>query len=88
MDRPGADFDHAVDTIRTRLSAKPVPIQMPIGAEDQFKGCVDLLEMKALFWKDEAMGSDYTVEEIPADLLDAANAAREAMIEPSLMWTI
>lgn len=81
MDRPGADFDHAVDTIRTRLSAKPVPIQMPIGAEDQFKGCVDLLEMKALFWKDEAMGSDYTVEEIPADLLDAAKAAREAMIE-------
>jgi elongation factor G len=81
MDRPGADFDHAVDTIRTRLSAKPVPIQMPIGAEDQFKGCIDLLEMKALIWKDEAMGADYTVEEIPADLLDAATAAREAMIE-------
>jgi elongation factor G len=81
MDRPGADFDHAVDTIRTRLSAKPVPIQMPIGAEDQFKGCVDLLEMKALYWKDEAMGADYTVEEIPADLLDAATVAREAMIE-------
>ena len=81
MDRPGADFDHAVDTIRTRLSAKPVPIQMPIGAEDQFKGCVDLLEMKALYWKDETMGADYTVEEIPADLMDAATAAREAMIE-------
>ena len=81
MDRPGADFDHAVDTIRTRLSAKPVPIQIPIGAEDQFKGCIDLLEMKALYWKDETMGADYTVEEIPADLLDAAKAAREAMIE-------
>ena len=81
MDRPGADFEHSVDTIRTRLSAKPVPIQIPIGAEDQFKGCVDLIEMKALFWKDEAMGSDYSVEEIPADLQDAAAAAREAMIE-------
>jgi len=81
MDRPGADFDHAVDTIRTRLGAIPVPIQMPIGAEDQFKGCIDLLEMKALYWKDEKMGSDYTVEEIPADLKDAAVAAREKMIE-------
>jgi elongation factor G len=81
MDRPGADYDHAVDTIRTRLSAKPVPIQIPIGAEDQFKGCVDLIEMKALYWRDETMGAEYTVEEIPADLKDAAVAAREAMIE-------
>jgi elongation factor G len=81
MDRPGADFDHAVDTIRTRLSAKPVPIQMPIGAEDQFKGCIDLIEMKALVWKDEAMGSDYVVEEIPATLHESALAARELMIE-------
>jgi elongation factor G len=81
MDRPGADFDHAVDTIRTRLSAKPVPIQMPIGAEDQFKGCIDLLEMKALYWKDETMGADYVVEEIPANMLDAAKAARDTMIE-------
>ncbi|NOT63582.1 MAG: elongation factor G [Acidobacteria bacterium] len=81
MDRPGADFEHSVDTIRTRLSAKPVPIQIPIGAEDQFKGCVDLIEMKAIVWKDEAMGSDYSVEDIPADLQDAATAAREAMIE-------
>ncbi|MDX2030814.1 MAG: elongation factor G [Blastocatellia bacterium] len=81
MDRPGADFDHAVDTIRTRLAAIPVPIQMPIGAEDQFKGCIDLIEMKALLWKDEKMGSDYNVEEIPADLKDEAVAAREKMIE-------
>jgi elongation factor G len=81
MDRPGADFDHAVDTIRTRLSAIPIPVQIPIGAEDQFKGCVDLIEMKALYWKDEAMGADYSVEEIPADLKDAAQAAREKMIE-------
>ena len=81
MDRPGADFDHSVDTIRTRLAAVPVPIQMPIGAEDQFKGCIDLLTMKALYWKDETMGADYAVEEIPADLKDAAEAAREKMIE-------
>ncbi len=81
MDRPGADFNHAVDTIRTRLSAKPVPIQMPIGAEDQYKGSIDLLEMKALVWKDEAMGSDYTVEEIPAELRTEAEMAREHMIE-------
>jgi elongation factor G len=81
MDRPGADFNHAVDTIRTRLSAKPVPIQMPIGAEDQFKGVIDLVEMKAILWKDERMGADYTVEEIPADLEVEAQAAREQMIE-------
>jgi len=81
MDRPGADFDHAVQTIKDRLYATPVPIQMPIGAEDQFKGCIDLIEMKALVWKDEAMGSAYTVEEIPANLQDAAVAAREKMIE-------
>jgi elongation factor G len=81
MDRPGADFDHAVETIKTRLSANPVCIQMPIGAEDQFKGVIDLIEMNAVFWKDEAKGSDYTVEEIPAEMKDAAAAAREKMIE-------
>ncbi|MGE0884869.1 MAG: elongation factor G [Blastocatellales bacterium] len=81
MDRPGADFDHAVETIRTRLSANPVPIQMPIGAEDQFKGCIDLIEMKALYWKDETMGADYVTEDVPADLKAAAEAAREKMIE-------
>ncbi len=81
MDRPGADFDHAVDTIRTRLRAKPVPIQMPIGAEDQFKGVIDLVEMKAILWQDERMGADYSVEDIPADLQTAAEVAREQMIE-------
>lgn len=81
MDRPGADFDHAVDTIRTRLSANPVPIQMPIGAEDQFKGCIDLIEMRALYWKDETMGADYVVEDIPSDMKAEADSAREKMIE-------
>ena len=81
MDRPGADFNHAVDTIRERLYAKPVPIQMPIGAEDQFKGVIDLVEMKSILWKDETMGADYVVDEIPAELKEGAEAAREQMIE-------
>ncbi len=81
MDRPGADFDHAVDTIRTRLSANPVCIQMPVGAEDQFKGVIDLIEMKAMLWKDEAKGAEYVTEDVPAELKDAAEAARMKMIE-------
>ncbi|MBS1787483.1 MAG: elongation factor G [Acidobacteria bacterium] len=81
MDRPGADFDHAVDTIRTRLSANPVCVQMPIGAEDQFAGVVDLIEMKALYWKDDKMGANYTVEEIPANMVDAVKAAHDKMLE-------
>jgi len=81
MDRPGADFDHAVETIRTRLSANPVPVQIPIGAEDTFRGVVDLLEMNAILWKDEAKGSAVDVSEIPAELKEAATAAREKMVE-------
>ena len=81
MDRPGADFDHAVDTIRTRLAANPVCVQMPIGAEDQFAGLVDLIEMKALYWKDDKMGANYSTEEIPANLVDAAKAAHDKMVE-------
>ena len=81
MDRPGADFDHAVDTIRTRLSANPVCVQMPIGAEDQFAGIVDLIEMKALYWKDDKMGANYNVEEIPANMVDAVKAAHDKMVE-------
>ncbi|NBO65427.1 MAG: elongation factor G [Acidobacteria bacterium] len=81
MDRPGADFDHAVGTIRTRLQANPVPIQMPIGAEDQFKGVVDLISMKSLLWKDETKGAEYVVEDIPDALREQAAAARDKMIE-------
>jgi elongation factor G len=82
MDRPGADFEHAGghDSHAVERQAG-AGFRLPIGAEDQFKGCVDLLEMKAYYWKDETMGADYSVEEIPANLLDAAKAAREAMIE-------
>ena len=81
MDKMGADFDHAVDTIRKRLQAKPVPIQMPIGQADKFKGCIDLFSMKAIYWHDETMGADYSVEEIPAELLKKAQAMRQLMVE-------
>jgi elongation factor G len=81
MDRPGADFDHAVDTVRTRLAANPVSIQMPIGAEDRFKGVIDLIDMKSIVWKDETKGAEYAVEGIPADLKEQVDAAREKMIE-------
>jgi len=81
MDKMGADFKYAVDTIRKRLSAKPVAIQLPIGAEDKFKGVVDLFKMKAIFWHDETMGADYDVEEIPADLQAKAEKYRQIMVE-------
>jgi len=81
MDRVGADFYHSVDTIVSRLKCRPVPIQLPIGAEDQFKGIVDLVEMKAVIWRDETLGSEYDTEEIPADLVEKAKVYREQMIE-------
>src|ERR1700689_1041301 len=81
MDRVGADFFHSVDTIVERLRARPVPIQIPVGAEDQFKGIVDLVEMKAVIWPDETLGAEFDVVEIPADLLEQAKVYREQMIE-------
>src|SRR5215831_12001968 len=81
MDRVGADFYHSVETIVTRLKCKPVPIQLPVGAEDQFKGVVDLVEMKALLWRDETLGAEYDTLEIPADLAEKAKEYREKMIE-------
>ena len=80
MDRVGADFDKAVETMRDRLGAHPLPIQLPIGAEDSFKGVVDLIEDKALVWKDE-LGTEFEYEEIPAELADAAHEARTHLIE-------
>jgi elongation factor G len=67
--------------MRDRLGANPIPIQLPIGAEDLFRGVIDLVQMKAIIWSDESMGANYEVEEIPADLLDDAEAAREALLE-------
>ena len=81
MDRVGADFYHSVDTIISRLRCKPVAIQLPVGAEDQFKGVVDLVEMKALIWRDETLGAEYDVTEIPADLMAEAQEYREKLIE-------
>jgi elongation factor G len=81
MDRVGADFFHSVQTIVDRLKARPVPIQIPVGAEDQFKGIVDLVEMKAVIWRDETLGAKFDVVEIPEDLLDQAKLYREQMIE-------
>jgi len=81
MDRVGADFYHSIDTIVSRLKCRPVAIQLPIGAEEQFKGIVDLVEMKAVVWRDETLGSEYDIEEIPADLVEKAKEYREKMIE-------
>lgn len=82
MDRVGANFYNVEAQIKNRLKANPVPIQIPIGAEETFKGVVDLVEMKALIWDDDAaMGSNYQVVEIPAELADKAAEYREKMVE-------
>ena len=81
MDKTGADFDRCLDDIKTRLGAKPVPIQLPIGAEAAFKGLIDLVRMKAVVWEDEGLGARFHDEEIPPDLVDRALAARLDMIE-------
>ena len=81
MDKNGADFEHVLETIRKRLGARPVALQIPIGAEAGFKGVVDLVEMNAILWHDEAMGSQYDIEPIPADLQKKAEAFRLQLIE-------
>ena len=81
IDKAGADFEHAVDTLRKRLNAKPVAIQIPIGQEDKFKGVVDLIEMKSVTWKDETIGAEYVTGEIPADLQKKAEAFHAQLIE-------
>ena len=81
IDKMGADFEHAVDTIRKRLSAKPVAIQIPIGQEDKFKGVIDLINMKAIVWVDDTMGAEYVTEEIPAELKKKAEAFHAQLVE-------
>jgi len=81
MDRVGADYGRVVAQIRERLSANPVPIQLPIGREEEFRGVIDVVRMKAIVWNDETMGSQYAIEEIPAELADEAAAAREGLLE-------
>ena len=81
MDKTGASFEQCISDIRTRLGARPVPIQLPIGSEASFKGIIDLVRMKAVVWEDEALGARYHDEEIPAGLMPAAVQARQEMIE-------
>ena len=81
IDKMGADFEHAVDTLRKRLNAKPVAIQIPIGQEDKFRGVIDLVEMKAIVWNNEAMGAEYETEEIPAELKKKAEAFHTQLVE-------
>jgi len=81
MDRSGADFFKVVGEVKEKLGANPVPLQIPIGAEETFKGVVDLIAMKAILWHDETMGAAYDIEDIPADLVEQANEYREQLIE-------
>jgi elongation factor G len=81
MDKNGADFEFVLESIRKRLGARPVALQIPVGAEAGFKGVVDLIEMKAILWHDETLGAEFSVEPIPADLLKKAEAFRLQLIE-------
>jgi elongation factor G len=81
MDRIGADFQRGVDMMRDRLGANPVPMQLPIGKEEGFRGVVDLVTEKAIVWKDESLGAEFEEIDIPADMVDDVAAAREAMLE-------
>jgi elongation factor G len=80
MDRTGANYERVIDQLRTRLGANAHPIQLPIGAEDQMKGIIDLVEMKAHFYKND-LGTDFEIVDVPADYLDEATIAREALLE-------
>ena len=81
MDRSGADFLRVVGQIRERLGSTAVPLQLPIGAEDKYRGIVDLVRGKAIFWDDVSMGTNFTEEDIPEDMLDACREAREQVVE-------
>ncbi|MCX2716471.1 elongation factor G [Helicobacter sp. MIT 21-1697] len=81
MDRIGANFYSVESQIKQRLKANPVPINIPIGAEENFKGVVDLVQMKAIVWNDESMGAKYDIEEIPSELVEKANEYREKLLE-------
>src|ERR1700675_541567 len=81
MDKIGADFFQCLKDIVDRLGAKPIAIQLPIGAEQQFKGLIDLVRMKGVIWNDESLGAKYEDIDIPADMLDQANEYRDKLIE-------
>ena len=81
MDRSGADFFETVQQMKDILGANPIPVQIPIGAEENFKGVVDLIKMKAILWHDETLGAEFEVDDIPADLKDEADEWRDKMLE-------
>ena len=81
MDKTGADFEHAIETIRKRLNARPVATQLPIGSESNFKGIIDLFEMKAVVWLEETLGAKFEVQEIPENLKKKASAFHNQMVE-------
>ncbi len=84
MDKLGADFFQCVEDIKTRLGARPVPIQLPIGIESSFKGLVDLVKMNAVIWEEESLGAKFNIVEIPADMLEQAKEYRAALIEAAV----
>src|SRR5262247_3204557 len=84
MDKIGADFFKCLDDIKTRLGAKPVAIQLPIGAEQQFKGVVDLVRLKGVVWDDESLGAKYHDIDIPADMADQVKEYREKLVEAAV----
>src|SRR5207253_4488893 len=81
MDRTGANFFKVYDQMKARLKANPVPIVIPIGAEEKFTGVIDLRKMKAIYWDEASQGMKFTFEEIPAELLESAKEWREKMVE-------
>ena len=81
MDRAGADFLRVVEQMKTRLGANPVPIQLAIGSEDNFKGVIDLIKMKAIYWEGDDMGTTFELKDIPEDMQTTANEWREKMVE-------
>ena len=81
MDRSGANFNRVQEQIKTRLKAVPVPIQVPIGAEDKFEGIVDLIKMKAIYWDETSQGMKYEERDVPENMVESVEAGREAMIE-------
>ncbi|WP_370674627.1 elongation factor G [Pleomorphomonas sp. PLEO] len=84
MDKTGANFDQCLSDIKTRLGARPIALQLPIGSESNFKGIVDLIRMKAVVWEDEQLGAKFHDEEIPADMLERAKESRAELIEAAV----
>ena len=86
MDRIGADYHHVVEMMRERFSSIPVPVQIPVGCEDTFRGAIDLINRKLLLWDETSQGADYAISEIPEELVEAARHEREKMIETLAEW--